>query len=78
MLTCPIDIKHARKVLGLNQQQLARAIGIERHQMINLEKGHTEPNVRLYLAVECLLRRKNAYHDFLLLHKKNEELLKHE
>ena len=55
-----INIKDARKKLGLTQPELAKALGFRGYQIIcNIETKKTKPQKTTLLAVECLLRRKN-------------------
>ncbi len=44
-------IRERRKVLGLDQAELARLSGISVHALINLETGKGSPTLRTLLAV---------------------------
>ncbi len=54
-----VDIRRARLLLNINQVQLAKIVGLQSATICRAEK---EPEVKdsLALAIECLLRRKQA------------------
>lgn len=56
-----MDLKHIRKAtLGLTQEALGRALGIDQAQVSRIENGAQPLDTRTRLAVEALVVRKNA------------------
>lgn len=55
-----MDIREARKTLGLSQAELATALGVNQATISRFEAddGGLEPNARTILAIEALIQRK--------------------
>lgn len=63
----PDEIKLARQLLGLNQQQLAEKLGWStKRNIVNLESKTSEKQCTMQtaLAIECLLMRENKMDNF--------------
>lgn len=56
-----IDIKEARKQLGITQAQLAKELEWSTQQVSNVETGERDLQRQTQLAVECLLRRQGLW-----------------
>lgn len=68
----PDQVKQARELLGLNQDDFARALGwTTKRNVVNLEhKINPKPcTVQTALAIECLLRRVDLWGEFLEITK---------
>ena len=59
------ELKEARQMLGLTQAEMGAAIGISGKQVYNLEAGKKPIQKQTELAVECLLRRKGLFGEYL-------------
>ncbi len=46
-----VALRERRKVLGLDQRELAQLSGVSVHALINLERGQGSPTLRTLLAV---------------------------
>jgi DNA-binding XRE family transcriptional regulator len=51
----PTPIREHRKRLGLSQEALARQLGVSRQTVVNIERGLSEPRVRLAIAIAVAL-----------------------
>jgi len=49
------QVRTYRKEKGLSQEDLARALGVSRQTIVNLERGWSVPNVLLALAIAGIL-----------------------
>lgn len=49
-------IKEARKAASINQDELARMIGMSRVSVVNIEKGRQSPPIHLLLEISNALR----------------------
>ena len=65
-------IRAARKLLKLEQRELGLALGwTGKQQVSNLERNYQDktPSAQTALAIECLLRRKGKWHEFIKITK---------